>query len=122
MKKLRIKKALVIYKEELKPHLSIPSKITPSILSRNPPLTEHEKTLLEVRQVLKEEKIDHRIVSRGGLKKVKGFDLLITVGGDGTFLDTSHYASPEQVLLGVNSHPQQSHGALCHAHRKNFKK
>jgi NAD+ kinase len=122
MKKFQIKKVLVIYKEELKPHLSIPSKLNPSVLSRNSRLTEHEKTLLEVREVLKENKVDHQIVSRGGLKKVKGFDLLITVGGDGTCLDTSHYASPAQLLLGVNSHPKQSHGALCHAHRKNFKK
>jgi len=116
----RIKKALVIFKEELKPHLSFSSQLNPSLRSRNSKLTEHEKTLLEVERVLKKNQVDHRIVSRGNLKNVEGFDLLITVGGDGTFLDTSHYASKKHLLLGVNSHPKLSHGAFCLAQRKNF--
>jgi len=121
MKKVLIKKVLVIFKEELKPHLSSPEHRTSSAPKRNLPWTEHEKTLLEVRRVLRECEIEHQIISRVALRKAKNFDLLITVGGDGTFLDASHYAAPHQVLLGVNSHPKQSHGALCQADRRSFK-
>src|SRR3990172_1491502 len=102
MKKNRIKNALVIFKEEIKPHLSLPSIINPLLRPRHSPFTEHEKTLLEVQRVLKKYKINHRIVSRGNLKRADGYDLLISVGGDGTFLDTSHYASSKHILLGVN--------------------
>lgn len=37
-------------------------------------------------------------------------DLAVTVGGDGTFLETSHYVSDTLPMLGVNSDPARSVG------------
>src|SRR5262249_12065314 len=105
MKNLRIRKALVIYKEE----------------SEHPP-NDPFPTLEKIRRVLEKKGISHRIIPRSRLRNVKGYDLLITVGVDGTFLDTSHYISPRQILLGVNSNRTLSHGAFCVAHRKNFER
>jgi NAD+ kinase len=105
MKNLRIRKALVIYKEE-------------SEHPRNHPFP----TLEKIREVLEKNRISHRIIPRSRLKNVREYDLLITVGGDGTFLDASHYISPRQLLLGVNSNPALSHGAFCIATRKNFER
>jgi NAD+ kinase len=45
---------------------------------------------------------------------------VITIGGDGTLLDASHYCTNE-VMLGINSDPAYSTGALCIAHKNNFK-
>ncbi len=44
-------------------------------------------------------------------KDLKGIDLVISVGGDGTALSASHYLM-EQPLLAVNSAPGRSEGAL----------
>ncbi|MBI3623080.1 NAD(+)/NADH kinase [Candidatus Pacearchaeota archaeon] len=38
-------------------------------------------------------------------------DLIITIGGDGTFLSASHYVS-SQLIMGVNSNPKRSAGFL----------
>ncbi|MBI2666271.1 NAD(+)/NADH kinase [Candidatus Woesearchaeota archaeon] len=48
-------------------------------------------------------------------------DLIISVGGDGTFLEVSHYLHQADVpLLGVNSDPNSSVGFFCSAYRENF--
>src|SRR5262249_3272438 len=105
MKNLPIRKALVIYKDE-------------SEQPRNDPFP----TLRTLRAVLKKNQILYQIIPRSRLKNVRGYDLLITVGADGTFLDGSHYIFPEQILFGVNSNPLLSHGAFCVANRQTFEK
>ncbi|HXW60062.1 MAG TPA: hypothetical protein VEK06_00845, partial [Myxococcota bacterium] len=44
--------------------------------------------------------------------------LVISVGGDGTLLDASHFCD-NSLILGVNSDPEQSVGALCIANAQN---
>jgi NAD+ kinase len=46
-------------------------------------------------------------------------DLVITIGGDGTVLGTSHYVTMG-TMLGVNSAPGDSIGFFCTANRLNF--
>lgn len=52
-------------------------------------------------------------------EKISAYDLVVTVGGDGTFLETSHFIT-KSVLLGVNGAPSESTGALCAARIENF--
>ncbi|MFO1518530.1 MAG: hypothetical protein U1F57_02505 [bacterium] len=124
MKPLNIRKVLVIYKEEIgsppRPHRPFQQARLKRLSFQK--LTEPQRCLTRVLEVLKNHGIPHHVTPRGGLKNVKGYDLLITVGGDGTFLDTSHYALPHQMLLGVNSHPLKSHGAFCATDRRGFEK
>jgi NAD+ kinase len=108
MKVPQIKKILVIYKE--------------IEATRGPLQPEHPKTLETIEKVLKKNVLSYHVVLRSHVKKMEDYDLIITVGGDGTFLDASHYASPRQLLLGVNSNPSTSHGAFCCADRNNFEK
>ena len=55
-------------------------------------------------------------------KDFAGYDLILSVGGDGTFLEVSHYIHNSNVpLLGVNSDPHRSVGYFCSAHRNNFR-
>ena len=44
---------------------------------------------------------------------LRGHDLVITVGGDGTFLRTASHLKTNQLILGINSVPEVSTGALC---------
>lgn len=58
-------------------------------------------------------------IYRKHLKKIRGYDLVVTVGGDGTVLETSHFID-DQILLGVNGVPMESVGALCHTRLETF--
>jgi NAD+ kinase len=45
-------------------------------------------------------------------RPLRGFDLIVTVGGDGTLLEASHAVRDNTVVLGVNSAPAFSVGFL----------
>lgn len=81
---------------------------------------EHIETLKTVETTLKNLHLSYDLLPRRRLKLLKGYDLVITVGGDGTFLETSHYLG-EGLILGVNSAPQHSVGFYCRANRHNFR-
>jgi len=76
----------------------------------------HLNTLEIVERVLRQRKFKVAVSLRSGLKKIKNIDrrfrLVVSVGGDGTFLDCSHYLW-KTPLMGVNSDPQQSVACLC---------
>lgn len=71
----------------------------------------HNETLAGVRDALKARGLRATLVMRDRvhrLKDVNGrFRFVVTVGGDGTFLDSSHYVS-RIPILGVNSDPSRS--------------
>lgn len=81
---------------------------------------EHVATLKVVEDELTRRKIDYRIIARSELDHyIKDIDLMISVGGDGTFLDASH--SLDKVpLLGVNSSKSSSFGHFCLACKDSF--
>lgn len=67
--------------------------------------------------------ISHEAIYRGELEKrgVGSKDLVISVGGDGTFLEVSHYIlSPEVPILGVNPDTNTSTGFFTYATAENF--
>jgi NAD+ kinase len=81
---------------------------------------EHYDTLETIQNELKQRGITFDSVARADLSdSVDTYDLIISVGGDGTFLDASHaiYKAP---LLGVNSARSSSFGHFCLANRDNF--
>ncbi|MBN2492710.1 MAG: NAD(+)/NADH kinase [Planctomycetes bacterium] len=53
-------------------------------------------------------------VSRGEFRSAEGADLVVTVGGDGTFLRASHGVR-DQPVVGVNTDPDASVGFFCTA-------
>jgi NAD+ kinase len=48
------------------------------------------------------------------------YSIVITVGGDGTFLQAARQAGGKHLLLGVNSDPDWSVGQFCRANARNF--
>lgn len=49
---------------------------------------------------------------RGRIRTTRNFDLVLSVGGDGTLLETAHWLR-DCPLLGINSDPASSVGRLC---------
>lgn len=80
----------------------------------------NEATLNHVIETLGVLGADWEPCYRADLSKERLRDkLVITVGGDGTVLDTSHYVE-DSVMLGVNSDKERSVGFLCAADADNF--
>lgn len=85
---------------------------------------EQQRTLEVVRKSLHKHRIpctefSAREFSLTEKRQVSAADLVITIGGDGTVLNTSHYIR-HGLLLGVNSAPGDSVGHFCHTQRGNF--
>ncbi len=74
----------------------------------------------QVEHVLEKHGLFFHTIPRGKLKKIEGFDLIVSVGGDGTFLDSSHYLRENPLMVGINSNPKTSHGAYCHTDASGF--
>jgi NAD+ kinase len=56
----------------------------------------------------------HQEVTRSDITTFNGSSLIIPVGGDGTFIDASHYILNRTPILGVNSSPGVSAGFFCY--------
>lgn len=80
----------------------------------------HQECLALVQRVLTEHGAEVATCYREDLSAAIADErLIVTVGGDGTALDASHYLD-SQILLGVNSDPSRSVGSLCAASSQNF--
>lgn len=114
------KKVLVIYKKsgyqlakerKNKRLLELIEAGDESVATMLPTHEAHVAALEKVKSVLKSfnlEKVHVRY--RANTAKVSDYDLVITVGGDGTFLWASKFVGPDVPMLGVNSAPNSSVG------------
>jgi NAD+ kinase len=82
---------------------------------------EHYQTLEFIKNELGKRGIAYEAVARAELNHnfAAGFDLVLAVGGDGTFLEASQLIEGVPVL-GVNSATSSSFGHFCLANRSNF--
>ena len=80
---------------------------------------ENRGTIESVCRVLDRAGFACQAVWRADLDKARRADLIVTVGGDGTFLEASHVAGTRPIL-GVNSDPSHSLGLFCAADRESF--
>ena len=87
---------------------------------------EHQRTADHVRQSLARrginfvEMLAHKF-NATEKRKLAVADFIVSVGGDGTVLSSSHYVR-EGAMLGVNSAPKDSIGHFCFARRSDFDK
>lgn len=82
---------------------------------------EHDLTLKKVKKTLKKHKINFKAVERSRINTnlMKNKDLIIVVGGDGTFLKAAHSIKNE-LVLGVNSDIRRKEGFYMQADRFDF--
>jgi NAD+ kinase len=81
----------------------------------------HEETVREVKEALAAVGARMEFLLGPRSKVESTFDLVITVGGDGTLLAASHQVGHGVPLLGVNSAPESSVGFFCAARKGNVK-
>jgi NAD+ kinase len=78
---------------------------------------DHETTVREVKDALTALGAHTELVEEIRGDVGPSFDLVLTVGGDGTLLTASHAVGPATPLLGVNSAPDSSVGFFCGARK-----
>jgi NAD+ kinase len=83
--------------------------------------TEHRETLEKLGAALESLNIQATFVRRAEMRDVGHHDMVITVGGDGTFLEASHLVR-DTPMLGLNSAPSLSVGVFCAATSKTIAK
>lgn len=125
------KKAVVVYKQSRYDYAKSygAEKERSNIRDLTNPLTvelivAHENNLkcIEiVTRTLKQLGVEYDLLCRSVITKAALKNkLVISVGGDGTLLESSHYCE-KSPLLGVNSDEKSSIGALCVANASTFK-
>ncbi|MBI2129671.1 NAD(+)/NADH kinase [Candidatus Woesearchaeota archaeon] len=79
------------------------------------------KSLRSVCNVLKKNNIQFSILSREKLneKSFENKDLIIAIGGDGTFLRASHFIG-NSAILGINADPKNKEGFFMCCNAKSF--
>ena len=82
---------------------------------------EHCTALKEVERILCAYGIRYDKYLRGRRINYARYNLIITVGGDGTFLEASRKVK-DQAIIGVNSTPSFSVGKLCTVYVNNFER
>src|SRR5262245_14474761 len=115
---------LVVYKQSfLEAHRGDPAllrRLAPAERSRLVRADrENRSAIRDIVSVLRRAGTLPKAVSRGDLASSPQFDLIVTVGGDGTFFMAAHrvHGTP---LLAVNSHPGGSLGLFATADRSTF--
>ncbi len=73
----------------------------------------HEETLRETRRALERLGVWSLFRYRGDQTMVRGVDLVLTIGGDGTLLWAARFCGPTVPMLAINSAPDDSVGHYC---------
>ena len=75
----------------------------------------------EIKEIFEESKINCFWKNTLKEKDLEGQKLVISLGGDGTFLSTSHFVK-NQIMIGVNRNKKKSEGALTSIPIENLKR
>ncbi|MFH1830586.1 MAG: NAD(+)/NADH kinase [Pseudomonadota bacterium] len=91
------------------------------VIKTKKPRARSASTLKSVISDLKYFGVAYHVEARDRIKKAYATDLIIPIGGDGTFLAASHIAG-NVPLLGINPDPTRSVGFFCGAVKSTFRK
>jgi NAD+ kinase len=121
---LQIQRVLVVYKksyyelygyEERERHFNaLESRHHLIIRSMQLSHEENKQALAQVCEALDAVGLPYDCIFRGELESTDGYDLVVSVGGDGTFLELARYTAGLPIL-GVNSDPARSMAFFCGA-------
>ncbi len=66
-----------------------------------------QRSLERIASELESHGVSHEMIYRADLERINDRQVVLSVGGDGTVLEVSHYVSQAQVM-GINSDPSKS--------------
>lgn len=122
-------RVLVVYKkdayqqyiqEQQDPHLlRLLAKRHPDVLDMQRAHTIHEESIEAVTHTLRQLGVEFDLAYRANLSVTRRYHLVVSVGGDGTFLQAARSVS-KTPILGVNSDPARSEAVFCAATRQSF--
>ena len=94
------------------------------IVYTKPKRKEEKEALDHIKKTLKKHEIKYKIRKREKLKEkfFENRDLILAVGGDGTFLIASHGVLSKVPMLGINSDPSSKEGFFMNANKNDFEK
>ena len=80
-------------------------------------------TIEKVLEIIKKSKLQYKIIERSLINKkiCCNQDLIIVIGGDGTFLRVSHFVD-NTPILGVNANTKRKEGFLMQTNISTFEK
>ena len=134
-------RVLVVYKkdayqqylqEQHDPHLvRLLHRGHPDVLDTQRAHTVHEEAIKAVVHVLRQLRVAFDLAYRADLNVTRRYSLVVSVGGDGTFLQAARSACLSRPgrdgrrirpipILGVNSDPSRSEAVFCAATRRTF--
>ena len=88
-------------------------RIAKLLANHDPTVEAHLETLAETRAALKRMGATSSFVHRLPARSQVGWDLVVTLGGDGTLLFTSHRIGKDIPTVAINSAPMSSVGFFC---------
>ncbi len=91
----------------------------PDVLDMQRAHAVHEEAIEGIVHALRRLSLDFDLAYRADLHVTKRYDLVVSVGGDGTFLQAARSVQ-HTPLLGVNSDPSRSEAVFCAATRRTF--
>ena len=91
----------------------------PDVLDMQRAHAVHEESMEAIVHALRRLGLEFDLAYRADLKVTKRYRLVVSVGGDGTFLQAARSAGATP-LLGVNSDPSRSEAVFCAATRRTF--
>ena len=122
-------RVLVVYKkdayqqyiqEQQDPHLvRLLLRGDPDVLYIRRAHTVHEESMEAIVHALHQLPVEFELAYRAGLKVTKQYHLVVSVGGDGTFLQAARTVR-RTPILGVNSDPLRSEAVFCSATPRTF--
>lgn len=114
--------AITIKQTKLQRYINLEDKVINNDIAKNwkPSHERHLRTVDNIIETLNKLNIENVIIPFGSQFECKGCDLVISIGGDGNFLSTSHFVD-NTPILGVNSDPETSVGFFCKSDKNNFK-
>lgn len=122
-------RVLVVYKkdayrqyllEQRDPHLErLRRRAHPDVLEMRWSHLTHEAALTAAVRCLRELPVEFDMAFRADLHVRRRYDLVVSIGGDGTFLQAAR-AVGGTPILGVNSNPARSEAVFCAATARTF--